>query len=129
MDPFKSIFTSTSYIISENTPSTKRLKLESIEYQSSVEIVKELARGNIELEQDKKNAEKKIVDLETEKKELELQNKELMEKLKEARNEIEKTNAKNVVLMDALTSYRKFSEIIITALTFTRGYLSQSIED
>ena len=64
------------------------------------------------MEQDKKNAEKKIVDLEAKNKELEAKNERLVDLLKGTRNENRKKNAKIAALMDALTGYREFYKII-----------------
>ena len=91
----------------DNIPSTKRLKLEPIEHQSSASIVEEIARGKFELEQDKKNAEKKIVILEAQNKELEEKKIELEESLKISNSEHAKKNAQIVELTKALTTYRK----------------------
>ena len=92
---------------SDNAPSTKRPKLEPMEHQSSASIVEEIARGKFELEQDKKDAEKKIVILEAEKKELEVQKTELEKTLKISKTENLKKNAQIAELTEALASYRK----------------------
>ena len=97
---------------SENTPSSKRLKLEPIEHQSSASIVEEIARGKFALEQDKKDAEKKIVILEAEKKKLEDKNSELDETLKILKAENLKKNAQIVELKEIMTSYRKSETLI-----------------
>ena len=97
---------------SENTPSTKRLKLEPIEHQSSASIVEEIARGKFALEQDKKNAEKKIIILEAQKKKLEDKNSELDETLKILKDENLKKNAQIVELKEIMTSYRKSETLI-----------------
>ena len=91
----------------DNGPSTKRLKVEPIEHQSSASIVEEIARGKFELEQDKKNAEKKIVILEAQNKELEEKKSELEESLKISNSEHAKKNSQIVELTKALTTYRK----------------------
>ena len=78
-----------------------------MEHQSSASIVEEIARGKFELEQDKKDAEKKIVILEAEKKELEVQKTELENTLKISKTENLKQNAQIAELTEALASYRK----------------------
>ena len=64
------------------------------------------------MEQDKKNAAKKIDDLEAEKKELDTKNKKLAQALKASQNEIKKKDVKIAALIDALRSYRKFTNVI-----------------
>ena len=91
----------------DNAPSTKRLKLEPIEHQSSASIVEEIARGKFELEQDKKNAEKKIVILEAKNKELDNEKNRLLEDLNVSKAENAKKNDQINELMQAITSYRK----------------------
>ena len=93
----------------DNAPSTKRLKLEPIEHQSSASLLEEIARGKIELEQDKKNAEKKIVILEAEKQQLENEKNELLESLKISKAENVKKETQIVELTETLKFYRKFN--------------------
>ena len=93
---------------SDNGPTTKRLKLEQIDNQSSASIVEEITRGKIELEQEKKKAEEKIVNLEAKTNELENAKNELEKTLKVLRTDQTKKESQIAELTKTLSFYRKF---------------------
>ena len=94
---------------SDNASAAKRSKVDDlIEKQSSASILEEIARGKFKAEQDMKNAEKKMGDLEATKKQLEDEKNGLLKSLEVSEAANVKKDAQIVELTEAVTCFRKF---------------------
>ena len=96
--------------LSDNASAAKRSKVDDlIEKQSSASILEEIARGKFKAEEDMKNAEKRIGDLEAEKKKLQEEKSGLSKSLEVSKAANVKKDAQIVELTEAVTCFRKFN--------------------